>query len=772
MIKVSLLARSLVKFTFLCLLLLIPSQAVYSAQQPDHLVHGAYLGNGLYITSFHNVISELSQGDVPLYAQLWEFASDGPDESGESLLTSWLCGNEIRPEDEGNCEPYFDFDRSVLLDNGTVASIADVLWVRRDFDLVLLQLANVDESNLTPLRLDGHPMGQTIYADFADSSIRALTHTDPFQVVRVVQTDTGERQSGEPILTEDGLVSGLVMTSDLVVPVATWLDELRAANLQSDKVQSLIDNSRVPAAVDGLPTIGDVYAPELGNSGIDVLHYRLELDAQPRNIRIGGTAELDIRVMTHNLASFTLDLRLMEVDDVRLDGAPVDYTQESRKLRIELPQPLAFGTEFTLAVNYGGHLDAIRSPYIAFEIGAVWDASGFALVTEPDTAHTWFPCNDHPLDVATYDIVVSVAEPYSAVANGTLMNVIDNGSTRTFEWSMPYPMTTYLATIAVADYQLIQDVTSDGLPLLHYVATNADTEQLATIFSETPLAYDILAERFGTYPYDSYGHVIVPMPGGALETQTMSVMPNFIYGIDDPEIIWSLVVHELAHQWFGNQVRLGAWQDIWLNEGFATYAEWLADEVRYGSMVDLLTFSEMRLRGRSRATPLAMPLQIEMFSYESYNKGAWVLHMLRNELGDELFFEMLPAYVTAFAEQPVTTNAFFQFVERFTERDLTQFREQWLERPDIPQHQLYWTVGEGGVVMRICGIEQGFAFDLPLEFTDGVNVERMTVRIDATTLEDVFIPLTLVPNRLTVDPHQTVLDNITAENVSGLETCA
>ncbi|MFP4323830.1 MAG: M1 family metallopeptidase, partial [Anaerolineales bacterium] len=438
--------------------------------------------------------------------------------------------------------------------------------------------------------------------------------------------------------------------------------------------------------------------------------------------------------------------------------------------------PQTAGTVISVAIDYGGTLRPVDSPFIPGVVtGPTLGAQRFAFVSQPDMASAWMPINDHPIDAARYRFVVTVPQPYEAVANGELLETLDHpDGSRTFIYDMPDQMASYLATMAVGDYTVIADQTAEGIPLLHYVYAGSDPATMTAIFDDTPLAMDILTGYFGPYPYDSYGHVLVPLTSAALETQTLSVMPYRLGEFGDP-IIWRLIVHELAHQWFGNYVRLETWADIWLNEGFATWAEWLADEARYGPerAINNRHRAEGALSNSRRTTPLAEPRPGEMFSIDSYQKGGWVLHMLRAELGDDVFFPMLQAYVAAFAEDTVTSAEFFSFIEDFTGQNLDTFEQQWLYQPGLPRYTLYWTSEGTTANVRLCSHRDGqrYTFDLPIEFQDGGG-SRELVRLALDGAQaDAAYSLGFIPRDARIDPFEDVLDVIDARRVNALPTC-
>ncbi len=531
--------------------------------------------------------------------------------------------------------------------------------------------------------------------------------------------------------------------------------------------------------IDAAPTIGDPFAPTLGNAGIDVQSVRLTLTADPIRATLDGSAALDIRLTQEDLISFSLDLRQqMSVSAVKVNDRPAAWTHEADKLRVQLPEPTPAGTQITVGVDYGGRLRPVDSPYLPGVIsGPMLASARFAFVSQPDMASAWMPSNDHPIDAASYEFVLTVPQPYEAVANGELLETRDNpDGTRTFVYAMPDEMASYLATIAVGDYTVVTDRTPEGLPLLHYVYAGTDPDQAARLFEDTPLAMAILSNYFGPYPYDSYGHVLVPLNSAALETQTLSAMPYRLGDFGDP-IIWRLIVHELAHQWFGNYVRLETWADIWLNEGFATWAEWLADEDRFGAdrAIRHRLRAEGALSNSRRMTPLAEPLPGEMFSLESYQKGGWVLHMLRAALGDEVFFPMLRAYLAAFAEDSVTNAEFFDFIEGYTGQDFETFRQQWLYQPGLPRYRLFWTSDGATAQVRLCSLDaaQRYTFALPIEFEDGGGARQLvTLALAGQAQTDASYTLDFLPRGARIDPYEDVLGIIDARRVNALPACA
>ncbi|HLA45903.1 MAG TPA: M1 family aminopeptidase, partial [Aggregatilineales bacterium] len=401
-------------------------------------------------------------------------------------------------------------------------------------------------------------------------------NNEPYQRVNV-QVASGDIAvnipAGQGVLNAEGALVGMVVAAAenriYISPVSEWIDDLLLANLelQSAELAAVLNAAIVPA-VDAAPSIGDLWTPELGNAGIDVLHYDLSLRVEPVEPHIEGTAVLYMNTIYPNLVSFTLDLRdFMTVSAVRVNGTAANLQQSERKIRIFLGQPQPFGATLQVDIDYAGVIESVFSPYFPdSDIGLVESPTrpSFGMISEPDASSSWYPCNDHPADAATYAFHLTIEQPYDAVANGDPVAVRDNpDNTRTFDWEMRFPMATYLATVAIADYELIETQTPDGKIIRNYVYAGADIAKMREIFSGTEPALNLLESLFGKYPYQNYGHVLVPLPGGALETQTMVAMPENFMERDQEGSVWFLVIHEMSHQWFGNNVRIALWQDIW-----------------------------------------------------------------------------------------------------------------------------------------------------------------------------------------------------------------
>jgi aminopeptidase N len=450
---------------------------------------------------------------------------------------------------------------------------------------------------------------------------------------------------------------------------------------------------------EGALEIGDPYYPGLGNGGYDVEHYDLTLDVDLFSDELTATAILRARALVP-LGSFALDLYGLEVQGVLVDGRPETFARPEpppaggdrpalpSELVVRPTEPLSAGAVFTVEVRYSGEPGPRPDPAIPFLPGVGWQRSesGIYVVSECSGASSWFPCNDHPRDKATYSFRVTVDEPYTAAANGILRQVVDHGERRTFHFEARDPMASYLVTLNVAEFAWFDAEGPRGIPVRIYHPVDASEEELAG-FRRQPEVLEVLEGLFGPYPFEAAGGVISyeRLPG-ALECQTLPV-----YGRGMP---LQVIVHELAHQWFGDCVSPDLWRDMWLNEGFASYAEWLWAEHELGDAAYRGAVAEAYrpLREGRIGSPFDPGVQ-GVFSGRVYTRGAMVLHGLRSELGDELFFRCLKEWVVAKHDGNARTDEFVAHASRVAGRDLGAFFDEWLYAPVTPRLEEFESVG-------------------------------------------------------------------------------
>jgi len=439
-----------------------------------------------------------------------------------------------------------------------------------------------------------------------------------------------------------------------------------------------------PTPVDATPGdigLGDPFFPEEGNGGYDVQHYDLELSVDVEAHQIAGVVTIDA-MATEALNSFNLDFEEFEISELLVDDVPAEFRQEDDELTIIPAEPLPAKENFTVQIAYSGNPTPRITEGDSFRTGWFWQVNGSYVASEPFGSQTWYPVNDHPLDKATYSFRITVPKPLVVAANGTLKETIDVGESTTYIWEAHDPMASYLATVNIGDFVLQSDETEDGLPIANFFPSRR-VKSLTDAFSSTAEMITFFSGLFGPYPFESYGAIVLDSPGGfALETQTRSLFP---YTMAREAVI----VHELAHQWFGNDVSLEKWQDMWLKEGFATYAEWIWHEHTKGEET-ADGFIATKHKAMSAAAELdsyvqpGQPSIENLYARNVYEGGAMVLHALRLQVGDDAFFKILRTYAERYRFGNASTEDFIALAEEVSEQDLEDFFNSWLYSNDVP----------------------------------------------------------------------------------------
>lgn len=320
------------------------------------------------------------------------------------------------------------------------------------------------------------------------------------------------------------------------------------------------------AAAAGSPGVGDPYFPLAGNGGYDVRHYDLTLGYDPTTRHLDGRAVITAR-STQQLSRFNLDLNGLKVTRITVNEATAAFHRDGQELVVTPKNSIAKDREFRTTITYAGIPQPVTDPDGSLD-GWIPTDDGAFVAGEPQGAMTWFPVNNHPKDKATFDFAVTVPQGRAAVANGVFLGQTTAGGRTTFRWRQSEPMAAYLATATVGTFKVEQYTTPGGLKIYNAVDPR-EAAASAPVLNKLPSVLEWESKLFGPYPFRSAGAIVdhAPQVGYALETQTRPVYDRA------PDL--STLVHESAHQWFGDSVSITTWRDIWLNEGFATYAEWL-----------------------------------------------------------------------------------------------------------------------------------------------------------------------------------------------------
>lgn len=434
---------------------------------------------------------------------------------------------------------------------------------------------------------------------------------------------------------------------------------------------------------------GDPYVPGSGDARIRIDRYELRLDYRLPTNRLEGTAVLEGAV-TERTSAISLDLVGLRASKVSVDGARVSFKQSDRKLKIALPRELDAGERFTAAVVYAGAPRPRRTRW-----GAIgWEEleDGLLVASQPTGAPTWFPCNDVPSDRATFRIEIATDPGYAVVA-GELRSRGSRKGREVWVFDSDVPTATYLVTVQIGRYTTERVRLGSTHGELSYPPALAG--RVRRDFAPLPQMMAVFEECFGGYPLPAYRVVVTPdeldIP---IEAQGMGIFgENHIDGEGGLE---RLVAHELAHQWFGNSVGLRHWKDIWLNEGFACYAEWLWAERSGGPSADAKARAHHdTLAALAQDLVTGDPGPALMFDDRLYKRGALTLHALRLTVGDAGFFGILREWTARYRGATATTQDFVALAEELTALPLAPLLHAWLGRAALPA--LPGPAGRGGV---------------------------------------------------------------------------
>ncbi|MGW2628381.1 M1 family metallopeptidase [Streptomyces chattanoogensis] len=422
--------------------------------------------------------------------------------------------------------------------------------------------------------------------------------------------------------------------------------------------------------------VGDPLFPALGNGGYQVTHYGLDLDYDVKKRYLDATAQITAKAK-ENLRSFKLDLQGLKVSGVQVDTANADFSRKGHKLTVTPVAVLRKGETFRTTIRYHGTPQEITDPDKTTE-GWVKTPDGAFVTGEPQGSMSWFPGNNHPGDKALYDFRITVPNGYTAVANGELRSRKTAKGRTTFAWHNGLPMASYLATASIGKFRFTEDRMPDGLPLYEAVDP-AEAAGSKKALSRLPEIIKWERGLFGPYPFRSAGAIVDDTPPRidwlALENQTKPVYAGA------PDTV--TVVHEMSHQWFGDSVTPKTWQDTWLNEGFATYTEWLWEQHEdEDGKTPQQQFDALYKKGpkdKLWAYPPGTPGKGANVTGDAvYYRGAMVLQQLRNAVGDKTFFRILKEWPAKYRYGTADSADFIAFCQQRTDKDLTDLFDVWL----------------------------------------------------------------------------------------------
>ncbi|HEY7591555.1 MAG TPA: M1 family metallopeptidase [Actinophytocola sp.] len=438
----------------------------------------------------------------------------------------------------------------------------------------------------------------------------------------------------------------------------------------------LFSSTASAAAGPGAPGLGDSYYPLDGNGGYDAKHYDIRLSYQPATDQLSGTTTILART-TQDLTKFNLDF-LLKVSSVRINNAPAAFATDAGELTVTPKTRLKKNTDLTIVVRYSDKPE----PYRLYGFpGWTKTPTGALAVNEPQIAPWWYPSNDHPKDKATFDVSIAVPEGVEALSNGVLVRQEQTtaGMVR-WDWRSTRPQAPYLTFMTIGQYDAHGTTAPNGLPFIAaYGDDLGDSAGAARASVErTPEIIEFEEQYFGPFPFEAEGGIVDTSLGFALENQTR---PVYDAGFFRAGSNTSVIAHENAHQWFGDSVSVNDWREIWLNEGFATYAEYLWSEHQgEGTAAEVAQFTYDSIPADDEFWQVlpGNPGPENQFHDAVYDRGGMTLQALRTAVGDTAFFKTLKTWTRQHKYGTATTAQFIALAEKISGKQLDSLFQTWL----------------------------------------------------------------------------------------------
>jgi aminopeptidase N len=433
------------------------------------------------------------------------------------------------------------------------------------------------------------------------------------------------------------------------------------------------------AAARSTPREDSLY-PDVGDPGVDALHYDLDLAWAPDAGRLRGTAAVTFRA-TADADDFRLDLAApLQVGEVTVDGerAPYDHTGKD----LVVTAPVREDATHEVVVTYAGRPRPVPAPttrsdfsttgWTVTERGEVWT------MQEPYGAYSWYPVNDHPSDKALYDFTIDAPAPWRGVANGELVSEVTRGGRTVTRWHLDSPAASYLTTIAIGDYARASNRTSGGMRVDYWYPRGMPSA-LADMRVAAD-AVDWIEERLGPYPFSSLG-LVMTASQSAMETQTMVTLGNNDYVRSAP-----VIVHELVHQWYGDQVTPEDWRDVWLSEGMTMYLQAIWSDEHDGVPLES-TLGQWRAADQSLRDDYGPPGDYDPAQFGAgniYYPGALLWHEVRDRVGDRAFWTWVREWPSHLPDGSASREELYDFVESSTGAELSDLFDAWIEGERTP----------------------------------------------------------------------------------------
>ncbi len=436
----------------------------------------------------------------------------------------------------------------------------------------------------------------------------------------------------------------------------------------------------------GRDGIGDPYYPTAGNGGYQVDAYDIDLFYDPTTNTLQSTATVTGSVTSDDgLTQFNLDLQEpLVVSSVTVNGAPAEFARDGAELVITAPAPAPEGGPLVTVVEYAGSPEAIAGGTVG-SIDGGWyrtQSGGALALGQPFSASSWYPVNEHPSDIATFAVTATVPEGWQVISNG--LQVTDGlappePGESVFRWELSRPVASYLTMIYIDTFTVVHDELDDGTPIVSAIGPAAAEDPPPV--EDTKRVIETLAGWYGPYPFEAAGGIYTGENlGFALETATRPAYGNATL---------RLLVHELAHQWFGDAVTIDRWSDICMNECFASYAEWMWAEDVDGTDLDA-SWQRIMAEEIGQPTYWSSPL-VDMGPGNEftsvYDRGPFALHALRNEIGDDAFFQLMKQWISTYDGEVASFDDFSALASEVAGRDLTPFIDAWFRDTTVPPEE-------------------------------------------------------------------------------------
>ena len=503
---------------------------------------------------------------------------------------------------------------------------------------------------------------------------------------------------------------------------------------------------------------------------IDVWHYDLDLDLYPKEKMLKGIAEITGIILQPEIDRIDLNFYdNLTIKELTLNSLSARFENEGTRLSVFIEGSRI--DTFKLKVIYEG--TPKRTGLSAFVFGEINGMSAVYNLNEPSYASAWFPCNDIPSDKVLLDMRITNDSSQTSVSNGVLVSKELNRDRMTYHWKTYYPISTYLICLYSSTYAEFGDkyisATGDTMPIQYYVFPN-HLEEAKIDFKDTAKMIEFFAKTFGEYPFlkEKYGIAEFLWQMGAMEHQTITgIGSSFIGGKNFFEDVY---VHELAHHWWGNAVGPASWKDIWLNEGFSTYSEALYAESKSGNEA---LQSKMLSKFSDEFSSILYDPGKNLFGTTVYDKGAWVLHMLRWEVGDSIFFDILKTYFEMYKYRSASTSDFIRVCENLSKRDLSKFFNQWVySGNENIQLDYKWIIKKDSnhknlIILHLIQKQEKYpVFEFKLEVMLEYDNQKSFSKIYSVDKREKRIEIILDerPNQLILDPDNWLLANIKDRN--------